>query len=147
MMHRLLPYGVQRYLPKNIAAPIIELCLFFKQLCARTLMQQDMAKAKKQSINEAILGGPLRYRWMFPFERYMKKLKNYDDVETGFNRLGRNDDGLPEEKPDKFKVFRSVCKSTGRMKESWLTTDVMQAVVWFVLNNSLEVDVDMLAYR
>ncbi|GKC37635.1 hypothetical protein Tco_1050019, partial [Tanacetum coccineum] len=202
MMHRLLPYGVQRYLPKNIAAPIIELCLFFKQLCARTLMQQDMAKAKKQSISimielekifppaffdimihvaihlpdEAILGGPLRYRWMFPFERYMKKLKNYvqnkakpegsiaegyvaeealtfcsrylkDDVETRFNRLGRNDDGLPEEEPDKFEVFRSVCKPTGRMKESRLTTDVMQAVVWFVLNNSPEVDADILAYR
>ncbi|GJS93978.1 uncharacterized protein Tco_0800946 [Tanacetum coccineum] len=175
MMHRLLPYGVQQYLPKNIAAPIIELCLFFKQLCARTLMQQDMAKAKKQSISimielekifppaffdimihvaihlpdEAILGGPLRYRWMFPFERYMKKLKNYvrnkakpegsiaegyvseealtfcsrylkDDVETRFNRLGRNDDGLPEEEPDKFQVFRSVCKLTGRMKETRL---------------------------
>ncbi|GJX69164.1 hypothetical protein Tco_0304891 [Tanacetum coccineum] len=171
MMHRLLPYGVQRYLPKNIAAPIIELCLFFKQLCARTLMQQDMAKAKKQSISimielekifppaffdimihvaihlpdEAILGGPLRYRWMFPFERYMKKLKNYvrnkakpegsiaegyvaeealtfcsrylKDVETRFNHPGRNDD------------------------------DVMQAVVWFVLNNSPEVDADILAYR
>ncbi|GJS31474.1 hypothetical protein Tco_0492094 [Tanacetum coccineum] len=200
MMHRLLPYGVQRYLPKNIAAPIIELCLFFKQLCARTLMQQDMAKAKKQSISimielekifppaffdimihvaihlpdEAILGGPLRYRWMFPFERYMKKLKNYvrnkakpegsiaegyvaeealtfcsrylkDDVETRFNRLGRNDDGLPQ--PDKFEVFRSVCKPMGRMKESRLTTDVMQAVVWFVLNNSPEVDADILAYR
>ncbi|GJT47440.1 uncharacterized protein Tco_0956155 [Tanacetum coccineum] len=201
MMHRLLPYGVQRYLPKNIAEPIIELCLFFKQLCARTLMQQDMAKAKKQSISimielekifppaffdimihvaihlpdEAILGG-LRYRWMFPFERYMKKLKNYvrnkakpegsiaegyvseealtfcsrylkDDVETRFNRLGRNDDGLPEEEPDKFQVFRSVCKPTGRIKETRLTTDVMQAVVWFVLNNSPEVDTDILAYR
>ncbi|GKA81475.1 uncharacterized protein Tco_0788167 [Tanacetum coccineum] len=167
MMHRLLPYGVQRYLPKNIAEPIIELCLFFKQLCARTLMQQDMAKAKKQSISimielekifppaffdimihvaihlpdEAILGGPLRYRWMFPFERYMKKLKNYvrnkakpegsiaegyvseealtfcsrylkDDVETRIVIFGRNDD-----------------------------------VVWFVLNNSPEVDIDILAYR
>ncbi|GKA01112.1 uncharacterized protein Tco_0673777 [Tanacetum coccineum] len=54
MMHRLLPYGVQQYLPKNIAAPIIELCLFFKQLCARTLMQQDMAKAKKQSIMRSL---------------------------------------------------------------------------------------------
>ncbi|GJY15491.1 hypothetical protein Tco_0385913 [Tanacetum coccineum] len=163
---------------------------------------QDMAKAKKQSISimielekifppaffdimihvaihlpdEAILGGPLRYRWMFPFERYMKKLKNYvrnkakpegsiaegyvaeealtfcsrylkDDVETRFNRLGRNDDGLPEEEPDKFQVFRSVCKLTGRMKETRLTPDVRQAVVWFVLNNSPEVDADILAYR
>ncbi|GJV33754.1 putative ribonuclease H-like domain-containing protein [Tanacetum coccineum] len=171
MMHRLLPCGVQRYLPKNIAAPIIELCLFFKQLCARCLMQQDMAKAKKQLISmminlekifppdffdimihlvihlpdEAIQGGPLRYRWMFPFERYMKKLKNYD-VETRFNHPGRNDDGLPEQ-PDKFQVFQSVCKPTGRMKETRMTTDVMQAVVWFVLNNSPEVDADILAYR
>ncbi|GJU55639.1 uncharacterized protein Tco_1229353 [Tanacetum coccineum] len=202
MMHRLLPYGVQQYLPKSIAAPIIEFCLFFKQLCARTLMQQDMSEAKKQSISilieleqifppaffdimihvaihlpdEAILGGPIRYRWMFPFERYMKKLKNYvrnkakpegsivkgyvaeealtfcscylkDDVETRFNRLGRNDDGLLEDEPDKFQVFRSVCKPTGRMKETRLTTDVMQAVVWFVLNNSPEVEADILAYR
>ncbi|GJQ98694.1 hypothetical protein Tco_0009833 [Tanacetum coccineum] len=118
----------------------------------------------------------MNHPWMFPFERYMKKLKNYvrnkakpegsiaegyvaeealtfcsrylkDDVETRFNRLGRNDDGLPEEEPDKFEVFRSVCKPTGRMKETRLTTDVMQAVVWFVLNNSPEVDADILAYR
>jgi hypothetical protein len=27
--------------------------------------------------DEAILGGPVYYRWMYPFERYMKKLKNY----------------------------------------------------------------------
>ncbi|GJY29619.1 pyruvate kinase [Tanacetum coccineum] len=26
---------------------------------------------------EAIFGGPIRLRWMYPFERYMKKLKNY----------------------------------------------------------------------
>ncbi|GKB73498.1 hypothetical protein Tco_0934910 [Tanacetum coccineum] len=124
--------------------------------------------------DEAIQGGPLRYRWMFPFERYMKKLKNYvrnkakpegsiaegyvaeealtfcsrylKDVETRFNRPGRNDDGLPEQ-PDKFQVFQSVCKPTGRMKETRMTTDVMQAVVWFVLNNSPEVDADILAYR
>ncbi|GKG58606.1 hypothetical protein Tco_0594376, partial [Tanacetum coccineum] len=36
---------------------------------------------------------------------------------------------------------------TGRMKETQLTTDVMQAVVWFVLNNSHEVNADILAYR
>ncbi|GJX93148.1 zinc finger, CCHC-type containing protein [Tanacetum coccineum] len=70
-----------------------------------------------------------------------------DDVETRFNRLGRNDDGLPEEEPNKFQVFRSACKLTGRMKATRLTTDVRQAVVWFVLNNSPEVDADILAYR
>ncbi|GKA85917.1 Myc-type, basic helix-loop-helix domain-containing protein [Tanacetum coccineum] len=59
----------------------------------------------------------------------------------------RNDDGLPEEEPNKFQVFRSACKLTGRMKATRLTTDVRQAVVWFVLNNSPEVDADILAYR
>ncbi|GJY97147.1 hypothetical protein Tco_0514057 [Tanacetum coccineum] len=169
MMHRLLPYGVQQYLPKSIAAPIIEFCLFFKQVYARTLMQQDMSEAKKQSISilieleqifppaffdimihvaihlpdEAILGGPIRYRKSIKFLfAYLK-----DDVETRFNRLGRNDDGLPEEEPNKFQVFRSACKLTGRMKATRLTTDVRQAVVWFVLNNSPEVDADILAYR
>ncbi|GJZ59346.1 gag-pol polyprotein [Tanacetum coccineum] len=157
MMHRLLPYGVQRYLPKNIAAPIIELCLFFKQLCAQTLMQQDMAKARKQSISIMIelekIFPPAFFDIMIHvaihlpmrLSRWPSSLQ--DDVETRFNRLGRNDDGLPEEEPDKFEVFRSVCKPTGRMKETRLTTDVMQAVVWFVLNNSPEVDADILAYR
>ena len=27
--------------------------------------------------DDAILGGPVHMRWMYPFERYMKKLKNY----------------------------------------------------------------------
>ena len=26
---------------------------------------------------EALQGGPVSFRWMYPFERYMKKLKNY----------------------------------------------------------------------
>ncbi|GJX30747.1 hypothetical protein Tco_0240602 [Tanacetum coccineum] len=124
---------------------------------------------------EALLGGPYSILVDVSFE-VQKKLKNYvrnkakpegsiaegyvaeealtfcsrylkDDVETRFNRLGRNDDGLPEEEPNKFQVFWSACKLTGRMKETRLTTDVRQAVVWFVLNNSPEVDTDILAYR
>ncbi|GKD40937.1 hypothetical protein Tco_1261144 [Tanacetum coccineum] len=79
-------------------------------------------------------------RSTFHVKHYLK------DVETRFNHLGRNDDGLPEQ-TDKFQVFQSVCKPTGRMKETRMTTDVMQAVVWFVLNNSLEVDANILAYR
>ncbi|GKD88333.1 hypothetical protein Tco_1363840, partial [Tanacetum coccineum] len=62
--------------------------------------------------DEAILGGPLRYRWSIAegyvseealtfCSRYLK-----DDVETRFNRLGRNDDGLLEEEPDKFQQYR-----------------------------------------
>ncbi|GJY85907.1 uncharacterized protein Tco_0499933 [Tanacetum coccineum] len=69
---------------------------------------------------EAIQGGPVYIRWMYPFERYMKKLKNYvrnkakaegsiakgyvayealtfcsmylEDMDTRFNRPDRNED-------------------------------------------------------
>ncbi|GJX32918.1 hypothetical protein Tco_0242773 [Tanacetum coccineum] len=42
---RLSSYGLQNYLPDNIAKPIIELSSLFKQLCSATLMEDDMLKA------------------------------------------------------------------------------------------------------
>nr|GEX56847.1 hypothetical protein [Tanacetum cinerariifolium] len=51
-----------QYLPSDIAKPLIELCLFFKQICSQTLMVDDMLNAQSK---------------MYPFERFMKKLKNY----------------------------------------------------------------------
>ncbi|GJS58859.1 hypothetical protein Tco_0653643 [Tanacetum coccineum] len=98
---QLLPYGLQKYLDPDVAKPIIKLCSFFKQICAQTLMEDDMVKDESQLINilcnleqiypptffdimihfhlpkEALEGGPIPYRWMYPFERYMKKLKKY----------------------------------------------------------------------
>nr|GEZ92318.1 hypothetical protein [Tanacetum cinerariifolium] len=165
MMQRLLPYGLQQYLPPDIAKPLIELCLFFKQICSQTLMVDDMLKAQSKVIDilcnleliypptffdimihlvihlplEAIFGGPIRPRWMYPFEIYMKKLKNYvrnkakpegliaegyvaeealtfsshyfQDVTTKFNRPDRN---VNFSSPTyQFQVFKSLCKSTG----------------------------------
>ncbi|GJX53620.1 hypothetical protein Tco_0281989 [Tanacetum coccineum] len=46
MMQRLLPYGLQNYMPDKIAKPIIELCSLFKQICSTTLMEDDMLKAQ-----------------------------------------------------------------------------------------------------
>ncbi|GJV34094.1 hypothetical protein Tco_1394494 [Tanacetum coccineum] len=103
MMQRLLPYGLQNYLPDKIAKPIIKLCSLFKQICSATLMEDDMLKAQIKVVDilcdleliyppalfdimvhlvihlpiEALEGGPIRPRWMYPFERYMKKLKGY----------------------------------------------------------------------
>ncbi|GJS19987.1 hypothetical protein Tco_0448619 [Tanacetum coccineum] len=150
MMQRLLPYGLQNYLPDKIAKPIIDLCSLFKQICSATLMEDDMLKAQIKVVDilseleliypptlfdimvhlvihlpiEALEGGPNRPRWMYPFERYMKKLKGYvqnkakpegsiaegyvaeealtfsshyfRDVTTKFNRLDRNVDPLPQ---------------------------------------------------
>ncbi|GKA40199.1 hypothetical protein Tco_0732792 [Tanacetum coccineum] len=103
MMQRLLPYGLHQYLPSTVATPIIELCSFFKLICSQTLMEADMLKTQSKVVDilcnleliypptffdiiiylvihlplEALECRPIRPRWMYPFERFMKKLKNY----------------------------------------------------------------------
>nr|GEX36275.1 hypothetical protein [Tanacetum cinerariifolium] len=141
MMQCLLPYGLQQYLPDKIAKPIIELCFLFKQICSATLMEDDILKAQIKVVDilcdleliyppdlfdimihlvihlplEALEGGPIRLRWMFPFERYMKKLKelkkvkwyvlhNSPEIDTyrsQFKSLFPNKD-MKEEFPDWF---------------------------------------------
>ncbi|CAI8593444.1 unnamed protein product [Vicia faba] len=42
---------------------------------------------------EVKLGGPVHYRWMYPVERYLGKLKSYlENIETRWNQPGRVDD-------------------------------------------------------
>ncbi|GJX95824.1 zinc finger, PHD-type containing protein [Tanacetum coccineum] len=82
MMQRLLPYGLQQYLPDEVAKPIIELCSFFKQICSATLMEDDMLKA--QTSFEGGLSPP---RVGFHFKDSLKKLKG--DVRNKDNRKGQ----------------------------------------------------------
>ncbi|GKA93031.1 hypothetical protein Tco_0815017 [Tanacetum coccineum] len=192
MMQRLLPYGLQQYLPPDVAKPLIELCLFFKQICSQTLMVDDMLKAQSKVIDilcnleliyppaffdimihlvihlplEAIFGGPIRPRWMYPFERYMKKLKNYvrnkakpegsiaegyvaeealtfsshyfRDVTTKFNRPDRNVDCPPP--TCQFQVFKSLCKSIGLRSVICIDHQELKKVIWYVLHNSPEIN-------
>nr|GEZ86401.1 hypothetical protein [Tanacetum cinerariifolium] len=93
-----------QYLPDEVAKPTIELCSFFKQICSATLMEDDMLKAQSKVVDilcnleliyppaffdimihlvihlplEALEGEPICPRWMFPFERFIKKLKDND---------------------------------------------------------------------
>nr|GEV07089.1 hypothetical protein [Tanacetum cinerariifolium] len=94
MMQRLLPYELQQYLPDEVVKPIIELCSFFKKIYSVTLMEDNMLKAQSKMVNilcnlkliyppaffdimihllihlplEALEGGPIRPRLMYPFE-------------------------------------------------------------------------------
>ncbi|KAL5583461.1 hypothetical protein UlMin_015903 [Ulmus minor] len=166
IMQRLLPVGCRTLVNKTISSTIIELCTFFNQLCARTVNVTDMVKAQDQLViilcklerifppaffdimihlvlhlpEEAILGGPVYMRWMYPFERYLKRLKDYvrntakpegsisegyvvdealtfcsryfDDIETRFNRPDRNYDGIHRTR--RLFVFESQCKPMGK---------------------------------
>ena len=99
-------------------------------------------------LEEAILGGLVHMRWMYPFKRYLKKLKDYvrntanpkgsiaegyvvdealtfcsryfDDVEMRFNKPERNDDGIHPTR--QFAVFESQCKPLG--KQSYVDLDI-----------------------
>nr|GFA06031.1 hypothetical protein [Tanacetum cinerariifolium] len=150
MMQRLVPYGLQNYLPDKIAKPIIELCSLFKQICSATLMEDDMLKAQIKVVD--IL--------------YMKKLKGYVrnkakqkgsiaegyvaeealtfssyyfwDVTTKFNRPDRNVDPPPP--TCQFQVFRSVCKSIGLWSVIRFDAQELKKVKWYVLHNSPEID-------
>ena len=104
-------------------------------------------------------------RWMYPFETYMKKLKNYvgnkarpegsitegyvadeamtfcsmyfKGVETKFNRLDRNKDEVYV--PRHLTVFQSQCRplTKGTLKPLDLATREMAE--WFIINNSPEI--------
>ncbi|GJW39423.1 hypothetical protein Tco_0065268 [Tanacetum coccineum] len=115
---------------------------------------------------KALEGGPIRPRWMYPFERYMKKLKNYvrnkakpegsivegyvaeealtfsshyfRDVTTKFNRPDRNMDFPPP--TCQFQVFKSLCKSIGLRSVIRIDHQELKKVIWYVLHNSPEID-------
>nr|GEZ00118.1 hypothetical protein [Tanacetum cinerariifolium] len=159
MMQRLLPYGLQNYLPDKIAKPIIELCSLFKQICSVTLMEDDMLKAPMKVVNilydlkliyppalfdiiihlvihlplEALEGGPIRPEKALTFSSHY-----FRDVTMKFNRPDGNVD--PHLPTSQFQVFQSVCKSIGLRSVIWFDAQELKKVKWYVLHNSLEID-------
>ncbi|GJZ44470.1 retrotransposon gag domain, retroviral aspartyl protease [Tanacetum coccineum] len=103
---------------------------------------------------------------MYPFERYMKKLKNYVrnkanpegsiaegyvaeealtfssyyfwDVTMKFNHPDRNVDCPPP--TCQFQVFTSLCKSIGLQSVIRIDHQKLKKVIWYVLHNSPEID-------
>ncbi|GJW79792.1 hypothetical protein Tco_0143767 [Tanacetum coccineum] len=155
MMQRLLPYGLQQYLPPAVATPIIELCSFFKQICSQTLMEDDMLKAQSKVVDilcnleliyppaffdimihlvihlppEALEGRPIRPRWISHY---------FWDVTMKFNRPDCNVDCPPP--TCQFQVFRSLCKLIGLRSVIRFDHQELKKVIWYVLHNSPEID-------
>ncbi|XP_040968270.1 uncharacterized protein [Gossypium hirsutum] len=94
-------------------------------------------------LHEAILGGPVFYRWMYPIERFISKLKSYcrnkrypegsiaegylaeecmtfcsrylEDAETRLNRPSRND-GLNDHDLAETYLFQSYGEPIGKVE-------------------------------
>ncbi|BBH09180.1 hypothetical protein Prudu_021604 [Prunus dulcis] len=164
---------------RDVVKPIMLLSRFFSQLTAKTLRKTDIFQLRHDIVQvlckfemifppafftsmmhvmvhlpeEALLAGPVNYRWMYPIERLLGELKKsvrnrakpegsiieawvqYEsltfcgmylkDVETAFNRPQRNNDGAhdPLEILDEESRF---------LEMTWIAH-------WFVLNNCDEI--------
>ena len=115
---------------------------------------------------EAKLGGPVGYRWMYPIERFLGKLKKYVrnkarlegsiaegylvnealtfcsmylcGIETRFNRVERNDDSLHGQPEGVLSIFCQKARPWGSRKLIKLPPDELQKAHWYVLNNCEE---------
>ncbi|XP_057790299.1 uncharacterized protein LOC131007156 [Salvia miltiorrhiza] len=103
LMQQLLPIAIRGVLPKHVRIAITRLCHFFNDICNKEIdvprlevIQKDivttlcllekyftpsffdiMVHLTVHLVREVKLCGPVWYRWMYPFERYMKILKGY----------------------------------------------------------------------
>ncbi|XP_061995536.1 uncharacterized protein LOC133713509 isoform X1 [Rosa rugosa] len=103
LVQQILAVALKGLLPKGPRIAIFRFCAFFHQLCQREiekkkigLLDDDIAETlcmlerffppsffdimvhlPIHLAQEALIGGPVHYRWMYPFERFMKDLKGY----------------------------------------------------------------------
>ncbi|XP_052297276.1 uncharacterized protein LOC127902408 [Citrus sinensis] len=103
LMQQFLPLAIRNCLPINVRTAIIRMCFFFNTLCCKVvdpntldqlqeelvitlcLLQQYfppsffdiMIHLTVHLVEQVRLCGPVYLRWMYPFERQMKTLKDY----------------------------------------------------------------------
>ncbi|XP_062080508.1 uncharacterized protein LOC133785274 [Humulus lupulus] len=103
LMQHVLPIAIRSVLPKNVREIITRLCLFFKSLCSKEVDVYTLDKLQHEIayilckleqffppaffdimihltvhlVREVQFCGPVYFRWVYPFERYMKILKGY----------------------------------------------------------------------
>ncbi|XP_059306394.1 uncharacterized protein LOC132057810 [Lycium ferocissimum] len=101
-MQHLIPIAFREMLPQNVWQPLAELSVFFKDLTSTAIIEEHMGQLERNIpliLNklerifppsfwdsmehlpihlayEARLAGPVQYRWMYPYERYLRRLKN-----------------------------------------------------------------------
>ncbi|XP_058750302.1 uncharacterized protein LOC131623315 isoform X2 [Vicia villosa] len=190
-MERLLPIAFSS-LPTQVLNPLTEISQFFRDICASILRVDDLIKldqdiplilCKLEQIfppgffdsmehlpvhlaYEAFLGGPVQYRWMYPFERFMgdskRSVKNKAKVEGSicahylhretshfcshyFNhmmlipRITRNEVNVTERSQFTLSIFGLPGRSSGKTNVHWLAEKELQSAHVHVLINCVEV--------
>ncbi|KAL3820132.1 hypothetical protein ACJIZ3_006037 [Penstemon smallii] len=116
---------------------------------------------------EAMLGGPVQYRWMYPIERYLCKLKRYvnnkafsegskaegyiveecltfcsmylDDIETQYNKVERNYESCGEKSQQKLEVFSEAPRLLGKGVYKYIDSESWKQAHSYILKNCDEV--------
>jgi hypothetical protein len=103
ILQKLLPLVVRRIMPEVVVIRLIQLSNLFDALCSKELVEAELDRLSC-SIREAVcrlekifppafsdimihlpihlaeeakLGGPVCYRWMYPVEQYLRTVKGY----------------------------------------------------------------------
>ncbi|XP_026410924.1 uncharacterized protein LOC113306169 [Papaver somniferum] len=193
LMEYLFPIALRGHLDGDILEALSELCMFFKVLCTRVLKIEDLDKlqdsiaitlCKLERIfppsffvvmmhlpihltQQAKDAGPVQYRWMYPIERYLRKLKSYvrnkacpegsmaeaylidecitfctrylNSVVTKFNKLERNEDDEAPQPDDRLIVFKQSGRPVGAETWGQLTESEMKQIQLYALLNTKEV--------
>ncbi|XP_028125331.1 uncharacterized protein LOC114322251 [Camellia sinensis] len=160
ILQRLLPVALRGCLKKDVSKALIELFLFFKELSAKTLRVDVLEQLEKDIVlilcklekifppsffdimihlcvhlsREAILAGPVQYRWMYAFERYMHILKGY--VRNKARPEGSFAEGYID---NEALTFCSMYFNEGAAVNDVLNLKDLKKARWYVLNNCDEV--------
>ncbi|KAF7150460.1 hypothetical protein RHSIM_Rhsim02G0157700 [Rhododendron simsii] len=189
----ILPIGMRGFVDKEISTTLFELGSFFQDLCSKTLRRSELEKLEERIVlilcklekifppaffdvmvhlavhlpREAILGGPVHYRWMYPIERFLGTLKQFvsnrarpegsiaeayivkecitfcsmylDEVETVHNRPQRNEDFGKRRKG--YTVFTETARPFGLVTSNGeMSQELRDIAHWFILLNSPEIE-------
>ena len=191
LLQKLLPAGIISFLTEPVRETLIEFCQFFEKLCARTLIVDELREMQRSIIlilcklekiyppafftimvhlcvhlpEQAILGGPVQYRWMYGTERCMGTYKGFvrntarpdgsiakayvidevltflsrymRNIETKFNRAERNWDNSTLYTVPVLDVFSAQFRSLGANELKELG-DQRKKVHWYIVNNSFD---------
>jgi hypothetical protein len=192
-IERVMPVMVRGYIPERVWRVLAELSHFFRTLCAKEICPKMMKKlhdkvpellCKLEMIfppgfftpmahlilhlaNEAILGGPVQFRWQFCIERIFKFIRKKcgnkakieasiaeayileevsdvtttyyaDNVPTLHNKLSRYNVDEPKYEP-KLTLFQGKGGKAGGSKNYTLTKKEWEDIMFYVLINIEEV--------
>ena len=192
-MERLMPVMVRGYLPEKLWRVLAELSHFFRTLCAKQICPLVIKKMRVQVpellcnlemifppgfftpmaylivhlANEALLGGPVQFRWQFCVEREFKYIRKItgnkakieaciaeatclremaeaattywpDDVPTLHNPVSRYNVDEPKNDP-KLALFQYPGGKTGKGVKYTLTKEEKDCIMLYVLTNMKEV--------